>query len=56
MPSDKSLELVRSAFVDAARANNFKLTYAERLEDLEVTWKQAFKMICAERKLLHWPW
>jgi hypothetical protein len=39
MPSDKSLELVRSAFVDAAGANNFKLADEDRLEDLEVTWK-----------------
>jgi hypothetical protein len=39
MPSDKSLELVRSAFDNASRANNFKLADAGRLEDLEVTWK-----------------
>ena len=56
MPSDKSLALVRSAFFDAAGANNFKLTDDERLEDLEPTWKQAFKMICSVRILLHWAW
>ena len=39
MPSDKSLELVRSAFIDAAGANNFKLADDARLEDLEPTWK-----------------
>ena len=56
MPSDKSLELVRSAFVDVAGANNFKLADLEQLKDLESTWKQAFKIICIERIFLHWAW
>ena len=38
MPSDKSLELIRNAFVVAAEANNFALADTERLEDFEVTW------------------